>query len=99
MLSKELIAKMRKATEKQADEIRNKTGWKEFSKQFDREYALAVEIQKARIKANLSQKEIAQRMHTTQSVVSRIESGANVSIQTLSRYATACGRILKVHLV
>ena len=35
----------------------------------------------------------------TQGVVSRIERGRNVSIDTLVRYATACGGKLKVQLV
>ena len=38
-------------------------------------------------------------MHTTQSVVSRIESWVNVSIETLARFAEACGSRLQVQMV
>jgi hypothetical protein len=38
-------------------------------------------------------------MKTTQSVVSRIESGANASLDTLNRYAAACGKRLVLKMV
>lgn len=98
-MDKKLIEKMRKAHEKQAAEIRALPGWDEFSEKFDREYALAVEIHNARKEAKLSQAEIAKRMRTTQSVVSRIENGANISLDTLSKYAAALGKKLEVRLV
>ena len=93
------IGKMRKAHEKQAKVIRRKPGFDKLSKAFDVEYSIAKELHKARTKAQLSQVQIAERMGTTQSVVSRIERGGNVSIDTLVRYATACGGELKVQVV
>ena len=93
------MEKMRKAHEKQAKAIRKKSVYKEVSESFDVEYALAKELHKARTKAHLSQAQVAKRMGTTQSVVSRIERGGNVSIDTLARYATACGGKLKVKVV
>ncbi len=93
------IEKMREAHEKQATGIRQKPGFDAVSKAFDVEYAIAKELHKARSRANLSQVQIAKRMGTTQSVVSRIERGGNVSIDTLVRYATACGGTLKVQVV
>jgi ribosome-binding protein aMBF1 (putative translation factor) len=91
--------KMRIAHEKQAKSIRKKPAFKEVSKAFDTEYAIAKELNKARTKARLSQAQVAERMGTTQSVVSRIERGGNVSVDTLVRYATACGGTLKVQVV
>jgi len=38
-------------------------------------------------------------MGTTQSVVSRIEHGGNVSVDTLVRYAKACGGRLQLKVV
>lgn len=52
-----------------------------------------------RAQAGLTHADLARRMHTTQSVVSRVESGVNVSIQTLARYAEACGSRLQVQMV
>jgi len=56
-------------------------------------------MRKARSKAHLSQAQVAERMGTTQSVGSRIEGGGNVFVETLVRYATACGGKLKVQVV
>ncbi|MEN8254499.1 MAG: helix-turn-helix transcriptional regulator [Verrucomicrobiota bacterium] len=93
------MEKMRKAHKKQAKAIRKKPTFKEVSEAFDMEYAIAKELHKARTKAHLSQAQVAQRMGTTQSVVSRIERGGNVSVETLVRYANACGGTLKVKVV
>ncbi len=93
------MEKMRKAHEKQAKAIRKKSAFKEVSEAFDMEYAIAKELHRARTKAHLSQTQVAQRMGTTQSVVSRIERGGNVSVETLMRYANACGGTLKVKVV
>jgi ribosome-binding protein aMBF1 (putative translation factor) len=51
-----------------------------------------------RIAAGLSQRELAMRMGTTQSVISRLEEGggARNRIDTLARVATALGRHLVV---
>lgn len=49
-----------------------------------------------RTDAGLSQRELAERMETTQSVISRLEEGGGVKnrIDTLARVATALGRHL-----
>src|SRR3954463_10478698 len=53
----------------------------------------------ARRKAGLSQREVAERMGTTQSAVSRVESGSAVpSIDFLDRYARALGTPLTLEL-
>ena len=93
------MEKMRKAHGKQAKAIRKKPAYAKVAGTFDVEYAIAKELHKARTKAKLSQAQVAERMGTTQSVVSRIERGGNVSVDTLVRYATACGGTLKVKVV
>jgi len=93
------IDKMRKAHEKQAKSIRKKPGFGEVSEAFDTEYAIARELHRVRMKAHLSQAQLAERMGTTQSVISRIERGGNVSIETLARYASACGGKLQLKVV
>ena len=91
--------KMLKAHQKQAKAIKKKSAFKEVSEAFDAEYAIAKELHKARTRAHLSQAQIAERMGTTQSVVSRIEHGGNVSVDTLVRYAKACGGTLQLKVV
>ena len=54
------------------------------------EYELARSIIALRIRSGLTQKELAVRLKTTQSVVSRLESGsAKPSLSTLQRLAKA----------
>ena len=61
------------------------------------EFALAQALIEARVKAGLTQKELAQRMETTQSAVARLEGGrVHPSIKTLSRFAKATGTRLKI---
>lgn len=58
----------------------------------DGEFAVAHELIAARLRAGLSQGQVAERMGTTQSVVARIESGARPpSMRTVQRFAQAVG--------
>lgn len=54
------------------------------------EFAIARELIAARVRAGLTQDEIAKRMQTTQPTIARLESGRTMpSMRTLSRYAKA----------
>lgn len=54
------------------------------------EFDLARELIAARVRAGLTQAEVAERMGTTQSVVARLESGAQMpSVNTLLKFARA----------
>lgn len=54
------------------------------------EFDLARELIAARTRAGLTQAEVAERMGTTQSVVARLESGAQMpSVNTLLKFAKA----------
>jgi len=63
----------------------------------DEEFALAKSLIEARTEANISQEEIAKRMHTSQPAVARLEGGhGNPSVNTLRRYAEATGTRLRI---
>jgi transcriptional regulator with XRE-family HTH domain len=64
------------------------------------EFEVARELIAARVRAELSQAELAQRMGTTQSAVARMESGRRLpSMTTLARYAKATGARAQVRIV
>lgn len=63
------------------------------------EFAIARELIGARVRAGLTQDEVAQRMHTTQSTIARLESGRMMpSLRTLARYAEATGNRAVIRL-
>ena len=72
----------------------------EVRKEYDaleEEFALILEVAKARRRAGLSQAELAKRMKTTQSTIARLESGRGLpSTRTLGRFAKATGHRLKI---
>jgi transcriptional regulator with XRE-family HTH domain len=71
-----------------------------YRKEYDaleEEFALISAVAKARLRAGLSQAQLAKRMKTTQSAVARLESGrSRPSTRTLSRFAKATGHRLKI---
>lgn len=67
----------------------------------DLEYQVAGQMLKARSRAGLTQDAVAERMGTTKSAVSRLESAGKhaPSLSTLRGYASAVGCELQVKLV
>lgn len=64
------------------------------------EFKIARELIAARIRADLTQEQVAERMHTKQSFVSKLESGQyKFSLETLKRYAKATGSEVDVRLI
>lgn len=65
----------------------------------DDEFSLIRALIEARTRAALTQAEVAARMGTTESTISRLESGrVKPSTRTLERYARATGHRLRVSL-
>ena len=98
-MNRKLVSKLRNAHERQAHSIRENACFDTVKHDFEIEYAVAREVAKARSDAGMTQADVAAAMGTTQSVISRIERGANVSIETLNRYVFACGRHLRIQVV
>lgn len=73
----------------------------EFSN-FDEEYEnfkLGVLLKQARSEAGLTQEEVAKRLKTTKSAISRMENHANdIRLSTLEKFASAVGKQLSVAL-
>lgn len=62
----------------------------------EEEFALMLEVAKARKRAKLSWPEVARRMKTTQSTIAQLENGRLPSTRTLGRFAKATGHRLKI---
>ena len=70
----------------------------------EEEYATLNALLAARAEAGLTQEEVAERMGTTKSAVSRLEASLrdpkhSPSFVTLKKYANACGKKIVVQLV
>jgi|LNAP01.1.fsa_nt_gb DNA-binding XRE family transcriptional regulator len=63
------------------------------------EFEIAHALIEARLQAKMSQREVAERMHTTQSVIARLESGRHLpSLQTLYKYAQAVNKTIPLSI-
>jgi ribosome-binding protein aMBF1 (putative translation factor) len=61
------------------------------------EFSLVAALIEARTRAGLTQQQLADRMHTTQAVIARLESGrVKPSTRTLERLAAATGMRLRI---
>jgi transcriptional regulator with XRE-family HTH domain len=72
-----------------------RAAWKALEDEFD----LAAQIIAARMRAGLTQTQLARRMKTTQSVIARLEAGrTSPTTRTLQRLARATGSRLRIML-
>jgi transcriptional regulator with XRE-family HTH domain len=75
----------------------------EFAEQYERGYQafqLGVMLKTAREDAKLTQAQVAERLGTHKSAISRMENHAeDIRLSTLQRYAEAVGCILKLELI
>lgn len=63
------------------------------------EFEISAELLRARLRAGLSQAELATKMGTSQSTIARLESGQTLpSTKTLLRFAEATGSRIEVRL-
>jgi ribosome-binding protein aMBF1 (putative translation factor) len=92
-------AKTVKAEELHARRMKDDPAYREAYDALEGEFALVDVLLRARTRARLSQAEVASRMGTTESAVSRLESGrVKPSTRTLERYAEATGHRLRISL-
>ncbi|MCX6056791.1 MAG: helix-turn-helix transcriptional regulator [Chloroflexi bacterium] len=83
--------------------VQNRTEYDpEFTENYEVGYAdfkIGVVLRQAREAAGLTQNEVAQRLQTKKSAISRIENHADdVRLSTLRRYAEAVGANLQIRL-
>ena len=75
----------------------------DFSDDFEEGYQsfkIGVLLRQAREASGLTQEEIAERLHTKKSAISRIENHSeDIKLSTLERFASALGRKIEVSIV
>jgi len=85
------------------DVLKQELKSKEFQKEYlalEDEFTLSKEIIKLRKSNKLTQKELAEKVGTSQPAIARLESGnyRNVSLALLRRVAFALGAVPDIHL-
>ena len=83
------------------EKAKTREGFIDAYKDLELEYKVASQMLKARSRAGLTQDAVAERMGTTKSAVSGLESAGKraPSLETLKRYASAVGFELQVRFV
>jgi ribosome-binding protein aMBF1 (putative translation factor) len=73
-----------------------------FAKEYDSRYQqfkIGVILKQAREEAGMTQDELANRLHTKKTAISRIENHAeDVKLSTIERFARALGRHLRIEV-
>jgi DNA-binding XRE family transcriptional regulator len=88
-----------KASDLHAESMKNDSEYAAAYDSLEEEFALIDTLLRARKRARLTQAEVASRMGTTESAVSRLESGrARPSTRTLGKYAAATGYRVAIRL-
>jgi ribosome-binding protein aMBF1 (putative translation factor) len=78
---------------------KERPGYAKALADLEEKFQLASLLIGARARADLSQEQLAMRMKTTRTVISRLESGRmKPSMRTLERFARATGHKLKLKL-
>lgn len=76
---------------------------KEFAENFDigyEDFKIGEMLKHARTEKGLTQEEVAQKLHTKKSAISRIENHAqDIRLSTLQNFANILGKELKIQLI
>ena len=82
---------------------KRKKNSKEFATEFDtgyQDFKIGVILKNARQKAGLTQEEVARRLHTKKSAISRIENHAeDIRLSTLEKFAEAVGKHIQLNVI
>ena len=75
----------------------------DFEKDFEsgyNDFKIGVLLKQARIEVGLTQEEIANKLHTKKSAISRIENHAeDIKLSTLKKFARAVGKELSLQVI
>ena len=75
----------------------------EFAKDFEtgyNDFKIGILLKQARVESGLTQEEIAKKLHTKKSAISRIENHAeDIKLSTLKRFARAVGKEINLQVI
>lgn len=78
------------------EKMRTDPEYKAAYEALEPEFNIANTLIKARLEAGMTQKDVAEKLGISQPAVARMESGKNISLKSIARYANAIGR--PIHL-
>jgi DNA-binding XRE family transcriptional regulator len=81
------------------EKIRGDSAYKSAYEALEPEFSIADALIRARVEAGLTQAEVAVRLGVTQPAVARMESGRNISLKSVARYAGAIGRPITLEII
>jgi len=89
-----------KTLSKYIDELKKNPEFLENFESGYEEFKIGITLREARIKAGLTQEEIAERLKTKKSNISRIENHAeDIKLSTLEKFAGAIGKKIEIKIV
>jgi ribosome-binding protein aMBF1 (putative translation factor) len=72
--------------------------WQEYGERFET-FKLGLMLKEARLAAGMTQQQVANRLNTTKSVISRMENHAtDIRLTTLEKFAKVVGRHITISL-
>lgn len=98
-LDDEMKAKLRSKRMKRREKLLDSPENKHLYDETGLACQVAEQLYLARKKAHLTQKDLAEKMQTSQANLARIERGQNITLNTLDAYARLCGKNVRVKLV
>ena len=81
------------------EKVRGDLEYKAAYDALESEFSIADALIRARVEAGLTQAEVAIRLGVTQPAVARMESGRNISLKSVARYAGAVGKSITLEVM
>ena len=81
------------------EKMRDNPEYKAAYDALEQEFASANALIQARSEAGMTQKDVAEKLGVSQPAVARMESGKNISIKAIARYAKAVGRPINLSIL
>ena len=81
------------------EKMRGNAEYKAAYDALEPEFSIADALIRARVEAGFTQAEVAARLGVTQPAVARMESGRNISLKSVARYAGAIGRPITLEIM